>query len=85
MPTIRDLQRLRSPLRGPFSISSCTISAHNLNFRMSQKPLLDTLGFSVGKKVDQSMGFQINDDRSIAFSPFPGKIIDPNGFHCAHR
>ncbi len=84
MPTIRDLQRLWSPLSGSISISSCTISADNLDVRMGSKPLLDTLSFSICKKVNQLMGFQINNDRSIAFSPFPGKIIDANCLDVAY-
>jgi len=51
---------------------------------MGYKPLLDALGFSIREKINQAMRFQIDDDRSIAFSPFPGKIVDPNRLHVAH-
>jgi hypothetical protein len=52
---------------------------------MSQKPLLDTFGFSIGEQIKHVVSFKINDDGSIAFSPFPGEVVNPNRLHLARR
>src|SRR5450759_1729151 len=85
MPPIRNLLRLWSALSGSVSIGSPTISTHDLHFRMSQKPLLDALSFSIWKQVKQVVSFKINDDGSIAFPSFPCEIIDPDRLHMARR
>src|SRR2546430_2604300 len=85
MPPIRNLLRLWSTLSSTVSIGSPTISTDDLNFRMGQKPLLDTLGFSIWKQVKQVMSFEINDDGSIAFPSFPREIIDSDCLHVTHR
>jgi len=67
------------------SIGSSTISTDDLDFRMIEKPLLDTLGFAIWKQVKHAVSLKVNDDRSIAFSSFPGEIIDSHYPHVPYR
>src|SRR5690242_12198187 len=76
MPPICYLDRLRRSLCRSISVGATTISAHNLNSRMSEQPLAHTLGFPIWQQIKNGVGAQVNDDGAIALSAFPGEVVD---------
>lgn len=75
MPAVGNLLRMRRSTSRPIGIGCPTISANNLNRRMSLKPGGKGFGSSVGKQIDGQVLFQIDQDRSVALPLAPSPLV----------
>ncbi len=76
MPAVCDLHGLwRCPTRG-MAVSGSPIARNHGNARVSRQPGLDRCGFSVWQQVDDSALFKVAQQRAVALTALPGKIVD---------
>jgi hypothetical protein len=75
MVAIRDLPGARGAACGCFRIPPSTIPADDLHAPMRTRPSDDGVGFPIGRHLDRTMDLQIDQQRAVAVTLFPGEIV----------
>jgi hypothetical protein len=88
VPTIGNLNGVRSSPVCGFGIDAAAVAADDLGTGMLSQPGSYGVGIAIGKQVDHPAGLQVAQDRSIAMALAPGPVVDaehPWGLHWRPR
>src|SRR5450759_1811938 len=76
MKTVHHLPRLRGTQCCGFGKLFTTISTHNINLRMLQKPSFNGRAFPISKDINNFSSLQIDKNGSIGKTLLPGEVIN---------
>ena len=76
VPTIGNLNGLRSSPACGFGVDPATVAADDLGTGMLSQPGSYGVGVAIGKQVDHPAALQVAQDRSIAMSLAPSPVVD---------
>ena len=85
MPSVSNLQGVWCPLTCAFRVISTSVSTNDPDVGLGLKPRSEGRDLRIGQKVKHAVALQVDEQRSIAFTPAKCPVIDTQDFNRGRR